>query len=71
MSEGRWEVYATYGKQGELGTFDIAVVAVGDQAHQDLTQWVRDAPPDYPPTVFPNTIQECPVRLLSVEKVTG
>lgn len=71
LEEGRWSVFVTYGVPGELGTFEIAVVAVGDQADQDLRAWVRDTRPPYPPTSFPNTVEECPVRLLSVEKVSG
>jgi len=71
VDEGRWTVYATYGSSGELGNFEIAVVVVGTQADQSLRAWVQNARPPYPPTQFPNTLPQCPVRMLVIQKVSG
>ncbi len=71
VTNGRWQAYATYGKPGELGNFEIAVVVVGPQANQFLMTWVQNAREPYTPTTFPNTLQQCPVRMLVVQKVSG
>jgi uncharacterized protein YndB with AHSA1/START domain len=67
---GEWEVLVKFGKSGEIGAFEIAVVIVDKQANEDLKRWVEDAPrKDYPPINFPNTIEGCPVKTVTVDKV--
>lgn len=66
---GEWKVLVVYGKSGELGTFEVAVVVVDARTNEDLKKWVHEAPhTGYSPTEFPNTIEGCPIRLVVVEK---
>jgi hypothetical protein len=69
IEDGRWAVYVTYGVSGQLGPFDVAVVAVGPQANQELREWVQAARPPYPPTDFPPTLPQCQVQTFGVQKV--
>jgi hypothetical protein len=71
VTDGRWRVYATYGEPEELGNFEIAVVVVGPEADQTLRRWVQEARPPWPPTSFPNTLPQCPMRMIVIQKVGG
>lgn len=70
--QGEWTVLVKYGRPGELGRFDVAVVVVGDEADANLKKWVQEAPErGYPPTEFPSSIGTCPIQRFVVEKVSG
>jgi len=69
VTEGHWNVYVTYGVRDELGSFEVAVAVVDAQADEILRRWVQEAPPEYLPTPFPNVIGQCPIQMVTVDKV--
>ena len=69
VADGRWQRLVFYGRAGETGPFDVAVAIVDGPADEILRQWVQSAPPDYPPTTFPNVIDGCPIPRIVVTKV--
>ncbi|MFA7060074.1 MAG: hypothetical protein WC156_04575 [Pedobacter sp.] len=70
VKEGKWEVLVTFGKPGEIGTFEVAVVVVDKQTNEDLKRWVEDAPrKNYPSFNFPNPVEGCSVKTVLVDKV--
>ena len=71
VENGRWSVFVTYGIPGELGTYEVAAVVVDGGTDAILRAWVQEARPPYLPTTFPNTMEECPVRKVVVQKVSG
>jgi hypothetical protein len=71
ISDGNWEVLVIFGKPntGEIGTFEVAAVAVDKATNEDLKRWVEEAPrKDYQPINFPNPIEGCPFKRVTVEK---
>lgn len=72
VKDGKWEVLVIFGKPGtgEIGTFEIAAVVVDKSTNEDLKRWVEDAPrKDYPPISFPNPLEGCPIKIITVDKV--
>lgn len=70
VAKGAWEVTVFYGRARDVGSrFEVAVVVVGEADNQRLRQWVSEAPEkDYPGTGFPNTVDGCPIRKVTVLK---
>lgn len=68
---GSWTVHVTYGEPGQLGTFEVAVVVVGSRSDQILRTWVDQSRPPYTPIPLPNTLPQCPMHMLEVQKVSG
>jgi hypothetical protein len=71
LVNGKWKVLVTYGKPGELGTFEIVAVVVGAQANEDLRKWTKSAAPGYEPTELPSSIGACPTPTVVVDKHSG
>jgi hypothetical protein len=67
-SDGTWEVTVFYGEARDVGSkFEVAAVVVGDEDNKKLERWVAEAPgKGYPPIVFPNIVEGCPVRRVTV-----
>ena len=70
ISNGKWgEIEVVYGEDRDRGEFEVAVVAVGEDAHKELNKWVDTAPDrKYPPTRFPATTEGCPIARVTVTK---
>ena len=63
ITNGHWEVAVTYGVDIDEGKFEIAAVAVWNNAHDDLNNWVASAPTkSYPPPV-----SSCGIRMSNCE----
>lgn len=70
ISDGNWEVLVTFGKPSEIGTFEVAAVAVDKSTNEDLKRWVEEAQrKEFQPINFPNPVEGCPFRKVTVEKV--
>ena len=66
-----WDVLVYFGQNGDYGKFEIIALVVDDQTHQDLENWVRNAPntnPTYQPIPLPTVIDGCPIAKLRVNK---
>lgn len=59
-----WEVLVYFGVKDDFGKFEVITVVVDDQTHQDLENWVRNAPntnPTYQPILLPTIFDGCPI----------
>jgi len=68
---GSWDVLVQFGQRGEYGRFEVIALIVNSQTHQDLENWVRNAPkttPPYLPIQLPTTIDGSPIVRLRVDK---
>lgn len=68
---GSWDVLVQFGQKGEYGKFEVIALIVNAQTHQDLENWVRNAPnttPSYQPIPLPTTIDGSPIVRLRVDK---
>lgn len=65
----KFDVLVTYGRERDVGPFEVAAVVVDATTNNDLTRWVAEAKDkDWLPTSFPNPIAGCPIIKLTVEK---
>ncbi|MGA2260083.1 MAG: hypothetical protein ABSH28_01465 [Acidobacteriota bacterium] len=69
IRDGKWAVDVTYGIESDTGDFEVAAVAVGENAHNDLKKWVADNRTGrYLPMQFPSTVAGCPIARVTVVK---
>lgn len=70
IKNGQWgPIDVTYGVASDKGEFEIAVVAVGDDANKELNKWIDQAPAsNYPPMRFPATTEGCSISRVTVVK---
>jgi len=67
-----WDVLVYYGNKGDYGKFEVIAMVVDNQTHQDLKNWVKNAPKTNPPyqpiASLPASMEGCPLARLRVEK---
>jgi hypothetical protein len=66
-----WEVLVYLGNKGDYGQFEIIALVVSDQTHQELENWVQNAPktqPPYQPITFPTAVDNCSIARLRLDK---